>query len=55
MLQTQELLLRHKIKSKPHLSFTFINDIPVHQVQLQKYLDLPLDPKLSFHEHIQCT
>ena len=30
------------------------NDNPVHQVQLQKYLGLFLDPKLSFDEHIQC-
>ena len=28
--------------------------IPVHQVQLQKHLDLFLDPKLSLDEHIQC-
>ena len=28
--------------------------MPVHQVKLEKPLDLLLDPKISFDEHIQC-
>ena len=51
--QSQELLFSRKISSKPYPSLNF-NDNPVHQVQLQKYLGLFLDQKLSFDEHIQC-
>ena len=51
--QAQELLFSRKTSSKPYPSLSF-NDNPVHQVPLQMYLDLFLDPKLSFDEHIQC-
>ena len=48
--QAQELLFSQKTNSNPSLNF---NDNLVHQVQLQKHLDLLLAPKLSFDEHIQ--
>ena len=51
--QAQELLFSQKTSSKPYPSLNF-HDNPVHQVQLQKYLSLFLDPTLSFDEHIQC-
>ena len=51
--QAQELLFSRKTSSKPYPSLNF-NDNRVHQVHLQKHLDLFLDPKLSFDEHIQC-
>ena len=51
--QAQELYLAKKTSSKSNPSLNF-NDNPVHQVQLQKHLDLFLDPKLNLDEHIQC-
>ena len=51
--QAQELLFSRKTSPKPYTSLNFNGNL-VHRVQLQKHLDLFLDPKISFDEHVQC-
>ena len=50
--QAQEVIFSRKITKTNHPALIF-NDIPVHQVALQKHLRMLLDCKLNFEEHIK--
>ena len=50
--QAQEVMFSRKITKTNHSTLIF-NDNPVHQVALQKHLEMFLDFKLNFEEHLK--
>ena len=50
--QVQEVLSSRKNKSQNHPCFHF-NNSPVNQTLLQKHLQMYLDPRLDFLEHLK--
>ena len=49
--QSQEIVLSRKANASNHATVCF-NDVPVIRDNIQKYLGLYLDSKLSFFDHI---
>ena len=50
--QAQEVILLRKMTKTNHPTLIF-NDNPVHHVTLQKHLEMFLDCKLNFEEHLK--
>ena len=50
--QAQEVIFSRKMTKTNHPTLVF-NDNPVHQVALQKHLEMYLDCKLNFEEHLK--
>ena len=50
--QAQEVIFSRKIKKPNHPELIFSN-IPVNQTPYQKHLDMFLDDKLNFCEHLK--
>ena len=52
LIQAQDVIFSRKI-TKINYSTLILNDYPLRQVVLQKYLGMFLDCKLNFAEHLK--